>query len=270
MSQKNSSERLSEKLRPCRIWLYLFAGMTLIALIARSNTMEPSVFRVILLAFRNLALSVAPDFFASLGIWYAEFPLAQLLVTIVYLCPLVGFGISVAWAFGFRIRPSITFPKEIDSAPTGLPAQPASPAKEMASPLMQWAEARQQRALDAHRNLIDFVSACQSPYCTAYNAPVTVNAPVIRLQDFSTSPRDEILEWDEQRQCVVSVGQLELLLDYTEGDYDEFVPRIFGATQDGDTLVEGTCQLEPDKPLVILRQEAGEPRVRCALTWIGG
>lgn len=270
MSRKNSTERLLEKLRPCRIWLYLFAGMTLIALIVRSNTMEPSVFRVVLLAFRNLALGLAPDFFSSLGIWYAEFPLAPLLVTLVYLCPLVGLGISVAWAFGFRIRPSITFLEENDPAPAGLPAQPTPPSKEKASPLAQWAAARQQRALDAHRDLIDFVSACQSPYGTAYHAPVAVNAPVIRLQDFSTSPRDEILKWDEQHQCIVSVGQLELFLDYAEGDYDEFVPRIFGATQVGDTLVEGPHQLEPDKPLIILRQEAGEPRVRCALTWIGG
>lgn len=269
MSNKHSSGRLWDKFRPCRIWLYLFAGLTLIALIVRSNTMKPSIFRGILLAFRNLALTFDPDLFSSLDIWYAEFPLAPLLVTLLYLSPLVGFGIHAAWIFGYRISPTIIFPKAADPDPTGIPTSTAPSAKEKSSPLNEWAVARQQRALDAHKNLVEWSNTCASPYNTAYHSPFNANAPVVRLQDFSTSPKDVILKWDEQNRCIVSVGQLDLLLDYTERDF-ELVPRILGATQDGDSLVEEPHELKPDQPLVILRQEANDPHVRCALTWIGG
>lgn len=269
MSHKNAPKSIWEKLRPCRFWLYLFAVMMLVALVVRSSTMKPSIFRVILLALRSLALGAAPDFFAELGVWYEEARLAPLIVNLVYLSPLVGFAISAAWALGFRIKPSITFPKEDDSTPPPIFPQPDPAPKEQASPIDQWAQAQYQRALSAHGYLTDIVRSCRSPYRFAYNNPGDDNAPVVRLQDFSTSPKDEILTWNEEGQCVVTVGQLELLLDYTTDSY-ECVPRIHGVTYEGDALVDTIHWLEPDKPLVILRQEGTEPHVRCALTWIGG
>ena len=285
------NKNLSARFRPCFWWLTAFVAMVLFIMTVRSSTLKPSFYRVFFIALHN----VNPKLFDDLDAWYVQTAYAPQLFTLLCIVPLVGLVFSLVRALLPRFKHSaFRFPKlsikdklrnapwkkEPQTDPEQEPAPehrlwmptfpfggknveeseikpPPSPPKKTASPAEEWLKENQKRAMNAHAVLLSHIPPHD------YHD----RGPLVRFQDFSLSdPKDEPLQWDDNRHCVVSVGPLTIFLDYDA----QRTPRILGAVQNDQTLSEDTFPLPLDRPLVIMRQEGTEPHVRCALTWIGG